>query len=180
MASLPDGWSAHQDAEGRTFYANAATGESSWEPPAGYAPAADVPPPYPDSDALPEGWAVYQDAEGRTFYANAATGETSWEKPAAAASAAAPAESFGTWSTDFTYTIGPEGSEHIFEGKAPLLDKAVYSSVASSCDQMNAGTVAGVECGYCVIWSNSKQNYFLLWRSDREKEAFAALGIAED
>lgn len=182
--SLPEGWLAHVDGEGRTFYNNSITGESSWDPPAG---TVDVPPPYaPDADALPEGWGVYQDAEGNTFYANAATGETSWEKPAAAGGAPpsgspapAPIDSYGTWSTEYTYTVGPEGSEHIFEGKATLLDRNVYNSVATACDLLNGGSIAGVEAGFCIIWSNSKQNYFLLWRSDRENEAFAALGLTD-
>jgi hypothetical protein len=63
---LLEGWAAAQDAEGRVYYFNAGTGETSWVP------------PY----VLPEGWAAHQDAEGRTFYACAATGETSWEPPA--------------------------------------------------------------------------------------------------
>mmetsp|Transcript_45688 Transcript_45688/g.126794 ORF Transcript_45688/g.126794 Transcript_45688/m.126794 type:complete len:183 (-) Transcript_45688:251-799(-) len=33
-AALPEGWAAYQDPEGRTYYANAATGETSWESPA--------------------------------------------------------------------------------------------------------------------------------------------------
>jgi len=59
---LPDGWNAHQDGEGRTFYTNAA-GESSWTLP---------------DDSLIEGWSSHMDPEGRTFYANAMTGESTW------------------------------------------------------------------------------------------------------
>lgn len=76
-AVLPEGWAACQDAEGRLYYANNATGETSWEPPVlGLAPV------------LAEGWAALVDAEGRTYYANAATGETSWEPPVAASAEA--------------------------------------------------------------------------------------------
>eukprot|EP00933_Yihiella_yeosuensis_P027402 TRINITY_DN212_c1_g1_i1.p1 TRINITY_DN212_c1_g1~~TRINITY_DN212_c1_g1_i1.p1 ORF type:complete len:249 (+),score=51.50 TRINITY_DN212_c1_g1_i1:87-833(+) len=163
---LPAGWEAHLDPEGRTYYCNSATGETTWEPPA---------------MQLPEGWAAHQDDQGRTFYHNSITGETSWEPPADAPAAAppAPAAPIGNWSVDFTYTLGPVGSEDMFSGKAQLLDKSVYSSVSAVVDSLNQG-VPSVPEGYCVVFSNSKQNYFLLWREDKEAEAFAVLGIGTD
>jgi len=181
MAALQDGWTAHDDDQGRTFYYNATSGETQWDAPlaAAAAPAGE--------DGMPEGWAAHQDDQGRTFYYNATSGETQWDKPVAApgaAAAAAPAAavpvSTGTWGTEHTYTIGPEGNEHIFDGKAVLLDRAAYSSVMSVCQQLNDGVVAGMEIGYCVLFSASKQKYFLLWRSDREYEAFTALGIQDE
>mmetsp|Transcript_9633 Transcript_9633/g.17309 ORF Transcript_9633/g.17309 Transcript_9633/m.17309 type:complete len:253 (-) Transcript_9633:50-808(-) len=167
MASLAAGWAAYEDGEGRTYYANAATGETSWEAPA--------------PSALPDGWAAYQDDEGRTYYANVNTGETSWEPPAggAAAPPAEPAVIMGNWSIDNTYTIGPDGSEHIFTGKCMLLDRALYSSVGSVVNSLNAGT-PDVPDGYCVVFSASKQNYFLLWREGVESQAFAAIGQGGD
>jgi hypothetical protein len=65
---LPEGWTEHQDAEGRTFYANVSTGESSWERPSAAIPTT------PD-------WTAHQDPEGRTFYVNVSTGESSWTCP---------------------------------------------------------------------------------------------------
>mmetsp|Transcript_108523 Transcript_108523/g.305895 ORF Transcript_108523/g.305895 Transcript_108523/m.305895 type:complete len:260 (+) Transcript_108523:109-888(+) len=177
MAALPEGWTEHQDAEGRTFYYNATSGESSWEVPAAtYAPEAPAPSPYAAEPELPSGWAAYEDPEGRKYYANASTGETSWDRPAAPA----PAKPMGEWSTECTYTIGPEGNEAVFTGKAPLLDRGTYGSVVATVASLNNNEVPGVECGYCVIFSNSKQNYFMLWRSDKEVEAFTALGIQEE
>lgn len=174
MSTLPEGWTAHQDAEGRTFYANAATGESSWEAPAAtYAAPAAQPPPYPGSDALPEGWSAHQDDQGRTFYHNAASGETSWDKPAGAPVTAAPA---GQWTTDACVRVGGEGCEHLFASKVCLLDKGTYSSVMSTVAALNEGTVAGVESGFCVIYSRSKASYFLMWRTDKAYEA-TTLGI---
>lgn len=71
VEALPIGWTSHTDAEGRIFYANSTTGESSWT--------------FPGNSAnLPQGWSAHQDAEGRTFYANALTGESSWTCPTAA------------------------------------------------------------------------------------------------
>ncbi|CAJ1362841.1 unnamed protein product [Effrenium voratum] len=166
MDALPEGWSAYQDDQGRTYYANPSTGETSWDPPAPVAPA------------LPDGWTAHQDpSTGKTFYANCTTGESSWEPPTAPAAPAAPApEKPGRWSVDFTYTIGPEGSEHIFSGKVQLLDKSVHSSVSLVVDSLNSGALAVPE-GYCVVYSNSKKNYFLLWREEKETEVFALLGL---
>jgi len=64
---LPDGWGAYFDAEGRTYYANSATGESTWA--------------RPTALILPDGWSAHQDSEGRTFYANVFTGESTWSCP---------------------------------------------------------------------------------------------------
>lgn len=166
--ALPEGWGAYQDDQGRTYYANPMTGETSWDPPA---PAV----------VLPDGWTAHQDPEtGKTFYANVTTGESSWEPPSApAVPAPAPPPSMekpGRWSVDFTYTIGPEGNEEMFSGKVQLLDRSVYSSVSSVVENLNQGLLAVPE-GYCVVFSGSKQNYYLLWREDKEAEVFSLLGL---
>lgn len=169
---LPEGWAAYQDPEGRTYYANAATGESSYEAPA----AAQA----PQAPTLPEGWGAYADAEGRTYYANPTTGETSWEPPAAPAPAAAVAPAAGgggTWTVEQAYELGTEGEEHIHEGKGvPVLDKS-HSSVANTVDALASGMLPIPE-GYCIVFSKSKQRYYLLWRDDKEDEAFAKLGLS--
>ena len=66
-------WSAFYDDEGRLYYHNSETGESSWEP-----PEEGFHPPPPPSNAS---WVAYQDDEGRTYYFNTETEETQWEKP---------------------------------------------------------------------------------------------------
>lgn len=198
-ASLPEGWAAYLDPEGRTYYANAATGQTSWEPPA-----------LPAAPTLPPGWAAYQDAEGRTFYSNVARGLSSWEPPPMEEAATAPVEAetpaavapagdtgstlacaapaadtgyaaaavTGGWSTEQAYALGQSGEEHYFEGKAMLLDLATWSSVSVAIEALNGGILV-MEVGYCVIFSNSKQMYYLLWRQDKETEAWAALGLDE-
>lgn len=77
---LPEGWTAHQDAEGRTFYANVA-GESTWSKP---------------EPSLPVGWCAHQDPEGRTYYANTLTSETTWLHPGVTVISQAPAAATGT------------------------------------------------------------------------------------
>jgi hypothetical protein len=57
---------------GKTFYYNKKTGQSSWTKPEEHASAA--------ADSLPEGWQSSQ-SNGRTFYYNRSTGQTSWTKP---------------------------------------------------------------------------------------------------
>ena len=87
-------WSAFHDEEGRIYYYNSKTEESSWEAPEeGFNP----PPPPPEEEAAggekqlevdaeqseqkEEVWIAYQDDEGREYYYNNSTGETQWEKP---------------------------------------------------------------------------------------------------
>eukprot|EP00930_Biecheleria_cincta_P073958 TRINITY_DN61208_c0_g1_i1.p1 TRINITY_DN61208_c0_g1~~TRINITY_DN61208_c0_g1_i1.p1 ORF type:complete len:190 (+),score=33.36 TRINITY_DN61208_c0_g1_i1:55-570(+) len=168
--NLAPGWAAYQTDDGSTYYANVETGETSWEPPV----AASSGP------ALPPGWTAHEDpGSGQTYYANLETGETSWEVPGGGAAApAVPAEPTGTWSVDHTYTLGAPGScEHMWEGKGvQLLDPNLYNSVSSVAKGLNANDPF-VEEGFCVVFSSSKQQYFLLWRSDCEATAFATLGI---
>eukprot|EP00931_Biecheleriopsis_adriatica_P065049 TRINITY_DN39669_c0_g1_i1.p2 TRINITY_DN39669_c0_g1~~TRINITY_DN39669_c0_g1_i1.p2 ORF type:complete len:167 (-),score=39.72 TRINITY_DN39669_c0_g1_i1:81-581(-) len=157
MSALPDGWAAADDGAGNTYYYNATTGESSWEVPAGGA-----------APSLPDGWMAADDGAGNTYYYNATTGESSWEIPAGAPAEAPKPTEIGTWSIDNTYTLGAPGeAEGLFEGKAQLLDPQVYGSVSAVVNNLNANDPYVAE-GYCVVFSQSKNKYFLLWRSDQE------------
>lgn len=104
-------WSAFYDDEGRLYYYNNETGESSWDEPEKFNP----PPPQEDAteiattgaedepkgtseiakedtaDGTEEGtkspkvessWIAYQDDEGREYYFNTITEETTWDQPA--------------------------------------------------------------------------------------------------
>ena len=106
-AKLPPGWKAHTH-EGRTYYANKASGETSWTLPS--ASIAETAPPA--MAALPSGWAEHVH-EGRAYYVNTANGETVWERPTGAAvvatvTAAAPAPT-GTASASGTAVSLPPG-----------------------------------------------------------------------
>lgn len=181
QAPLPEGWGAYQDAEGRTYYANPATGQTCWEPPAASLAASTPEPPAAPSSGyeLPAGWGAHQDPEGRTYYHHAETGQTSWEPPTLAAAMAPEQPAGQQWSTVQTYTLGQEGFELTPDGQAVLLDKAIHTSVTTAIDALNSGTVQA-DAGYCVIYSVNRQTYYLLWREDKMAEAFAALNIGAE
>lgn len=60
-----------------------------------------------------------------------------------------------------------------------MLDPNQYNSVATVVDALNAGNPA-VPSGFCVVFSKSRQSYFLLWRSDAEQVAFDTLGLGDE
>merc|ERR1712232_123131 len=62
-------------------------------------------------------------------------------------------------------------------GKAQLLDTAQHTSVRSICENLNNGRIPAPVVGYCVVLSEREQKYYLLYRSDKEAAALAALGI---
>uniref|UniRef100_A0A0L0P389 Uncharacterized protein n=1 Tax=Candidozyma auris TaxID=498019 RepID=A0A0L0P389_CANAR len=60
-------WQEAQDDQGRVYFYNVVTHETSWEKPA---------------ESLPLGvWKAYKTEDGREYYHNEATGETTWDKP---------------------------------------------------------------------------------------------------
>ena len=72
--AAPSPWEQHADpSSGRPYWANRATGETSWAPPPQVAQA-PAPPPPPRS-----AWEQHLDpASGRPYWSNRATGQTSW------------------------------------------------------------------------------------------------------
>jgi len=70
-AVIPNGWSQQFADDGRVYWWNPATGESSWTPPAEVAanPAT--------------AWSEQVDATGRIYFWNSVTNESSWSRPAA-------------------------------------------------------------------------------------------------
>jgi hypothetical protein len=120
---------------------------------------------------LPEGWAEHSDpGSGRIFYYKAATGETSWEKPAAAA-----AKPTGTWSLQQAADLGkdPQPPLHILQVHTDVFSTAtggVWSSVSNLVTALNDGKLDSTK-GLAVLYSASKDSYWLIWRSDKEKEA---------
>ena len=88
---LQSAWSSQTDPRsGRTYYQNATTGETSWDPPTDAATAPAEPTPSRRMAAsqpkLQSAWSSQTDPRsGRTYYQNATTGETSWDPPADAA-----------------------------------------------------------------------------------------------
>ncbi|EDQ88910.1 uncharacterized protein MONBRDRAFT_25610 [Monosiga brevicollis MX1] len=79
----------HLAQDGRTYYHNTATNETSWNPPPAPAPA---PAPAPQQQT-PGTWQEARAPDGRVYYYNTVTQATSWEKPAGYATDPAAATS---------------------------------------------------------------------------------------
>jgi hypothetical protein len=71
-------WMMCQAPDGRPYWYNTITKESSWNEPQFPSLAAE---PVEDIDALPEGWTEEKDPQGRTYYSNLHTREASWTRP---------------------------------------------------------------------------------------------------
>ncbi len=93
-----DGWTKVKDDDGRTYYYNTKTEQTSWDKPDGFEKSKDVDNGMKEEEkneattkkdegksadeATKEGdWTEVQDDEGQTYYYNTKTEETSWDKP---------------------------------------------------------------------------------------------------
>ena len=82
---LPDGWTK-EVRDGRDYYANRKTKESSWKPPPGSTGGSASAKPKIKSrertkTELPDGWSSESSKDGKKYYANRTSKETSWKPP---------------------------------------------------------------------------------------------------
>ncbi|KAF9215977.1 Rho GTPase-activating protein 21 [Podila verticillata] len=89
---LPPNWSATTNNQGRLYYYNVVTKETSWK-----LPSANSTPTEPSTEqthvnpsaltdenphqVLPRGWSSAHDEDGSMYFFNSSTGETTWDKP---------------------------------------------------------------------------------------------------
>lgn len=80
------------------------------------------------------------------------------------------------WSVKQSHKLGGDISKCAH--KAPLLGKEVGNSLSLLVKALNNGMI---ECneGYCLLWSESKQSYYLAYRKDRKKKAYAKFRIED-
>ncbi|KAF5210929.1 FF domain family protein [Clavispora lusitaniae] len=108
-------WQEVKDDQGRTYYYNPVTQETSWE--------------NPDVSSLASSWKSYRTEDGREYYYNEASGETTWDKPAELEEASKD----GTKETDETVQetedLVEDAAEKLTERDAKLAKEAVKVSV---------------------------------------------------
>uniref|UniRef100_A0A0K0DAW8 WW domain-containing protein n=1 Tax=Angiostrongylus cantonensis TaxID=6313 RepID=A0A0K0DAW8_ANGCA len=86
-------WTRHETAEGRVYYYNKITKESSWNKPDELkAPQERQERPTPATSTANVIWKEYKTPEGRAYYYNSVTKETTWTKPEALNTPAAAVE----------------------------------------------------------------------------------------
>jgi hypothetical protein len=73
---VPMNWRAHRTADGKTYYYNINTRETSWEIPGQKKSKALSP-----STHLPPNWRASRAPDGKTYFFNTQTMQTSWEMP---------------------------------------------------------------------------------------------------
>lgn len=80
----------------------------------------------------------------------------------------------GIWSTDNgAFEICKQGEENTFQGRAAQLRTGEIEGVRAVVQSLNEGILACPE-GICVVWSVSRNAYFLLFRADKREEAATA------
>eukprot|EP00811_Abedinium_folium_P013633 NODE_22683_length_699_cov_1.849650.p3 GENE.NODE_22683_length_699_cov_1.849650~~NODE_22683_length_699_cov_1.849650.p3 ORF type:complete len:93 (-),score=32.72 NODE_22683_length_699_cov_1.849650:325-603(-) len=81
------------------------------------------------------------------------------------------------WSTEHTHeltiTLDTLGST------VKILDKATVSSVSAAVDRLNGGSLSAPD-GFCVVWSASSEQHFVLYTEDAKDAAYHACRIIEE
>eukprot|EP00405_Crypthecodinium_cohnii_P008033 CAMPEP_0206422788 /NCGR_PEP_ID=MMETSP0324_2-20121206/2299_1 /ASSEMBLY_ACC=CAM_ASM_000836 /TAXON_ID=2866 /ORGANISM="Crypthecodinium cohnii, Strain Seligo" /LENGTH=1743 /DNA_ID=CAMNT_0053887235 /DNA_START=13 /DNA_END=5244 /DNA_ORIENTATION=- len=77
----------------------------------------------------------------------------------------------GKWSAECFKLLGAELIP-TFEFAAPMLDKERFLNVLDAVEALNSGIMA-IEGSHCIGYSNTWKQYYLLFQTDKEKEALA-------
>jgi len=78
----------------------------------------------------------------------------------------------GDWSMEAAFELAKKGEEEKFQGKAARLHTGEVDSVTKCVEGLNEGSI---KCPYgiCIMWSESHDAYYLMYRSDMKEKAFA-------
>lgn len=80
------------------------------------------------------------------------------------------------WSAEQTYLVCSEDDAATLPKDVTVVnrDRSLHkvTSVAEAIEELNSGKLTSKE-GYCIVLSQSKKEYFMLYRGDKEKEAYA-------
>ncbi|VDM70003.1 unnamed protein product [Strongylus vulgaris] len=125
-------WTKHETAEGRVYYYNKITKESSWNKPDELKTPQErqerTTPTASSSSSSNVIWKEYKTPEGRAYYYNTVTKETTWTRPECL-NTAAPAEAPKPATTAVTEEVKKEKTEEPKEESE--MEKAMKATLAS-------------------------------------------------
>jgi len=82
------------------------------------------------------------------------------------------------WCVENSFELGNKESEYVVDGaKAPLLPKDQVQSVTTAVSMLNEGTLS-CDADFCVVFSSSKEKYFVLYK--RGAKLVASLALQEE
>eukprot|EP00929_Paragymnodinium_shiwhaense_P108619 TRINITY_DN7492_c0_g1_i1.p1 TRINITY_DN7492_c0_g1~~TRINITY_DN7492_c0_g1_i1.p1 ORF type:complete len:1043 (+),score=199.62 TRINITY_DN7492_c0_g1_i1:69-3197(+) len=100
----------------------------------------------------------------------------------AAAAAPAPLPVLPRWGVDLTFTVGDAGalSDSELAEVAHVLPKNQVKSVGTAIDLLNRRAIAACSEDFCIVFSESKEKYFCLYRRGTRELALARFGLDDD
>merc|ERR1712137_804899 len=82
------------------------------------------------------------------------------------------------WCVSLSHKLGSEVDQNT-KNKADLLDSSEYRGVRQYVEALNNGEV-NCEKGYCLVYSEAKESYFMLHRSDMALMAYEVFNIRNE
>jgi len=118
---------------------------------------------------------VDDDAEGEMPWKAMVNDGAHWKASSSSSSACQVHEP--RWSLYQSHQLGKRGDEETFHGKAALLDESKYNSIRTTVDSLNSPDGSKIATGFCVVYSASKNTYFMLFERFHMRKAYEVFSL---